>query len=387
MPGRRRLCLNRGLWGRSVVNRQKKVPVSIATTDVVEERQAFDYWRSTMMGGVDVTPLDSAMPFSAGRTVAASPYGAILHAFSDAYKLERTAQHVRRDGRDEVGITVVLSGNGYIEQGNNGALLRACDIAFHAWERPGGGGNLGRYEELRLTVPRSTFREAMGDTRAFGGRSFGATPLSGLFVAYLRTFAHTVGDMSEAETGIAIEGALHLLRGAVNGAAERTDGEELSRDALRSLALARIERCLHDPEFGPGRLAADLRISRSRLYAAFAGGGGDRCQDPGGAPRPRARSDRDDAADGRPGHVDHGRLRLHRPRCLQPRLPSPFRPLPAGTPHPGRRLTGSAAFTPRSTAARRGTAAAATLRSDPDSARPRRIAATPTRAIRICRGS
>ncbi|MCJ2136600.1 helix-turn-helix domain-containing protein [Methylobacterium sp. J-026] len=256
------------------MSRKKKVPVSTATTDVVEGKQAFDYWRSTIMGGVDVTPLDSALPFSAGRTVAASPYGAILHAFSDAYKLERTAQHVRRDGRDDVGVTVVLSGNGYIEQGNNGALLKAGDIAFHAWERPGGGGNLGRYEELRLTVPRSTFLAEMGDTRAYGGRRFGPTPLSGLFVTYLRAFAYSVADMSEAETGIAIEGALHLLRGAINGGAERADGEELSRDALRSLALARIERCLHDPEFGPDRLAADLRISRSRLYAAFAGGEG-----------------------------------------------------------------------------------------------------------------
>ena len=64
-----------------------------------------------------------------------------------------------------------------------------------------------------------------------------------------------------------------LLRGIIHG--HNPDAEQdISAYALRSLALARIERCLHDPAFGPANLVADLRVSRSRLYAAFAGGEG-----------------------------------------------------------------------------------------------------------------
>ena len=252
---------------------KKTVPVLVQTTKSVAQKQAFDFWRSAVMSGVDLTPLDSALPFSAGRKIAASKHGGIIHTVSGPYILERTTQHVRRDGRDDVGVMLIVRGHGYIEQGNNGALLNPGDITFHNWARPGAGGGLDDFEELRLAIPRATFQAQIGNVQDFGGLKLNATPLSGLFAAYLNAFANSIADMSEAETGIAVEGTLHLLRGVVNGQSERA-GAEISTDALRSLALAHIERRLHDAEFGPDLLAADLRVSRSRLYAAFAGGEG-----------------------------------------------------------------------------------------------------------------
>ncbi|MCJ2143183.1 helix-turn-helix domain-containing protein [Methylobacterium sp. E-066] len=225
------------------------------------------------MVGTEVAPIDPVLPFSAARTIVPSAHGAISHTVSDPYSLERTAQHVRRDGREEVGIMLILRGSGYIEQGNNGALLQAGDITFHAWDRPGAGAGLDNFEELRLTVPRATFLEQVGNMYDFGGRKLAVSPLSGMFSAYLQTFARSIQHMSVAETGIAVEGALHLLRGVSNGQEAREDGE-LSAEAVRSLALAHIQRRLHDPEFGPNSLAASLRVSRSRLYAAFSGGEG-----------------------------------------------------------------------------------------------------------------
>jgi len=225
------------------------------------------------MVGTEVVPIDPALPFSAARKVAVSTHGAITRTISDPYSLERTAQHVRGDGREEVGIMLIVRGSGYIEQGNNGALLHPGDITFHAWGRPGAGAGLDNFEELRLTVPRNTFLAHVGNMYDFGGRKIAATPLSGMFAAYLQTFASSISDMSAAETGIAVEGALYLLRGAVHGQEAPADGE-LSAEAVRSLALAHIQRRLHDPEFGPNSLAASLRVSRSRLYAAFAGGEG-----------------------------------------------------------------------------------------------------------------
>lgn len=249
------------------------VPIFFGTTESVEEKRAFDYWRNTVMATVDLEQLDLDRPFVARRMVAQSRFGGVFHTVSRPYSLERKPIHVRRDGRDDFGIMLVLKGRGYLEQGNNGTLLGVGDIAFQTWARPGGGGGLTDFEEIRLTMPRATFQSQIGDVGTFSGSRIPAGPLNELFAAYIRAFASSIHAMSEAETGVAIESALHLLRGIVHG--HRADaGHDLSTHALRSLALARIERRLHDPEFGPASLAADLHVSRSRLYAAFAGGEG-----------------------------------------------------------------------------------------------------------------
>lgn len=249
------------------------VPVFFGTTEVVEEKRAFDFWRSTVMSAADLERLDLDRPFSASRMIATSPHGGVFHTVSRPYSLQRTSSHVRRDGRDEVGILLALKGRGYMEQGYNGCLLEAGDISFQTWARPGSGGGLSDFEEIRLTVPRATFLSQIGDIQDLAGSKIAAGPLNDLYGAYMRAFAASVPNMTVAETGIAIESALHLLRGIVHGRTSRAD-HELSSNALRSLALARIEHCLHDPEFGPASLAADLRVSRSRLYAAFSGGEG-----------------------------------------------------------------------------------------------------------------
>lgn len=252
---------------------QDKVAVFFGSTDAVEEKRAFDYWRHTVMTTVDLEQLDPDRPFSASRMVAQSKYGGVFHTVSRPISLERTPHHVRRDGRDEVGILLALRGRGYVENGVNGALINVGDVAFQTWGQPGTGGGLTDFEEIRLTISRAMFQSQIGDVRAFAGTKIPAGPLNDLFSAYLRTFAASIHTMSQAETGIAIEGALHLLRGIVHGHAPHA-GEEISADALRSLALARIAHCLHDPEFRATTLAADLRVSRSRLYAAFSGSEG-----------------------------------------------------------------------------------------------------------------
>jgi len=255
------------------VSAKKTIPIFFRTTDSVGPKDAFDYWRSTVMAGTELAQLDSDQPFSASRKVAASRHGSVFHTISRPYSLERKPHHVRGDGREDMGIMLIIRGRGYIEQGNNGALLGAGDISFQTWGRPGGGGGLTDFEEIRLAVPRATFLAHIGNVDDFAGRKFAAGPLNDLFAAYLRAFAGSVEVMSDAETGIAVESALHLLRGIINGQNARGDGD-LSANALRSLALARIEHRLHDPDFGPDALAADLRVSRSRLYAAFSGGEG-----------------------------------------------------------------------------------------------------------------
>lgn len=195
------------------MNGKTTVPIFFGTTDVVEEKRAFEFWRDTVMATVDLKQLDPDRPFAARRMTAQSRYGGVFHTVSRPYSLEREAHHVRRDGRDEFGIMLVLKGRGYLEQGNNGTRLGVGDIAFQTWARPGGGGGLTDFEEIRLTMPRARFQSEIGDVRVFAGSRIPAGPLNELFAAYIRAFAASVHTMSEVETGIAIESALHLLGG------------------------------------------------------------------------------------------------------------------------------------------------------------------------------
>lgn len=252
---------------------KKAVQIFFGTTDCVEEKRAFDYWRSTVMSNVDLERLDLDRPFSASRMIAQSKHGGVFHTVSRPYSLERTPNHVRQDGRDEVGVMLVRKGRGYVENGRNGTVLGVGDIAFQTWGQPGSGGGLTDFDEVRLLIPHATFQAQIGNVRELVGSRIPAGPLNELFSAYLRAFSTSIHTMSEAETAIAIEGALHLLRGIVRGYTPGA-GDDISENALQSLAMARIERCLHDPTFGPANLVNDLCVSRSRLYAAFAGGEG-----------------------------------------------------------------------------------------------------------------
>lgn len=249
---------------------RETVPILVETTDAVEQKHAFDYWRSTVLARVDATPLAPDVPFAAGRRLAITRHGAVFHTLSNPIGVERTALHVRRDGRDDIAIVLLLQGSGYVEQGNGGALLSAGDVTVHAMDQLFAIGSRDSYEEIRLQVPRAAFLSQVGSVQAFAGRRLRATSLSGLFATYLRSFSETIGGLSEAEAGIALEGVLHLLRALADGQGEKA-GDDLSGDAVRALALAHIERRLHDPAFGPEALPAALRVSRSRLYAAFTG--------------------------------------------------------------------------------------------------------------------
>lgn len=225
------------------------------------------------MSSVDLQRLDLDRPFTASRMMAQSRHGGVFHTVSRPYSLERTPTHVRRDGRDEVGVMLVRRGRGYVENGRHGSLLSVGDIAFQTWAQPGSGGGLTDFDEIRLLIPYAKFQSQIGNIRDLAGSKIPAGPLNELFSSYLRAFSASVHTMSEAETDIAIEGALHLLRGLIHGHTAPA-GQDISAGALRSLALARIERCLHDPAFGPANLVADLCVSRSRLYATFSDGEG-----------------------------------------------------------------------------------------------------------------
>lgn len=249
----------------------RPITTLVQSTAEVEPERAFEFWRHTAlaMTGVVSSELDRAPSFAASRLVAAATHSTLLHTQSQTIDIARPAHQIRRDERDDMTIAVFLRGSGYVEQGNRGGRMAPGDISIVDTSRPYRAGGYEDYEEIRLITARSVFQTHVGEPEAFAGRLIGQGHLNTLLVAYLRTYAGQITALSDAESRIAVEGVLHLLRGFAGEPAET-----VASDALKSLAAVHIQRRLHDPAFGPEALCRSLHVSRSRLYSAFADDGG-----------------------------------------------------------------------------------------------------------------
>ena len=247
--------------------------VSRQSTAGIEPDSAFDYWRSTALECLAVAPVEDVGQFSAQRLRVVTSLGTLFHTHSSPIVVERQIQDIRRDGSNDVSLSLVLGGRGHHEQGNRGGVVERGGIGIVTLDRPFISGASETYEEMRLHISRSTFLAHVGSPKEVAGRTFTGSGLSELLAVYLRSFAGSVERMSAAEAAHAFEGALYLVRGVVNLGAT-VPSQDLSKTAVRSLVLAYMQRRLHDPSLDPAAISAALRISRTRIYIAFAPNGG-----------------------------------------------------------------------------------------------------------------
>lgn len=150
-------------------------------------------------------------------------------------------------------------------------MVGVGDIGFIRLDRPFAVGGLSPYRVLRFSVPRVNFEARVGNADALAGRRIRASPSPQLLTTYMHDVAQSATGMSEAEAGLAVEGALHIVRSLVG---DQNEGDRASSEALRSLSRVHIERHSHDASYGPRAMAAALNLPRSRLYRAFADGEG-----------------------------------------------------------------------------------------------------------------
>lgn len=247
------------------------VPSVIETTEHIEPKRAFDFWRSTALAPFgDVGRVHPRAPFRARRLAVTTADWTMTHTVSSPVSLRFATRHIVRNAPEMVVIGLAVEGVGYQEQRDRGARIASGDISFLARNRPFVAGAQSEYEEIRLAVPRQTFEAWMGTADVFEGRCIAGEPAKAAFEARFRAFAASVPWMSEGEALIAVEGILHLLRSLVPDAGGRST-IEASRDAVVSIARAQIERRLHDPSLCPREIQAALGVSRAQLYRAFEG--------------------------------------------------------------------------------------------------------------------
>jgi len=246
------------------------VPSVVETTDHVESKWAFDFWRSTALAPFgDVARVQPRGDFRARRLAVGTAEWILTHTVSSPVSLKIGARHIDRSSPEMVVIGLALDGIGYQEQADRGGRIATGGISFLSRGRPLLAGTQTDYEEIRLAVPRGAFETWIGDADAFAGRCIAGQPANAAFAACFRTFARSAAWMTGDEAGVAVEGVLHMLRGLARPPADRP-AVPVSRAAVLSLARAHIERRLHDPTLGPSEIQAVLGVSRAHLYRAFA---------------------------------------------------------------------------------------------------------------------
>ncbi|MDP4005632.1 helix-turn-helix domain-containing protein [Methylobacterium sp. NEAU K] len=250
------------------------VPSVVETTNHVEAKRAFEFWRCTALARFgDIGRPHPRECFSAKRLTVASGDWLLTHTVSSPVGVNLRSRHVDRNGREMVVIGLAVDGVGYQEQLGRGARLHAGDISFLSRAQPMMAGTQSDYEEIRLAVPRETFEARVGRVDALAGRSIGARAASAEFGARLRSVAESIAWMSESEAQAAVDGALHLLGCVVRDGAGDAD-TQVSQAAVESLARAHIARRMHDPDLNPQDIHVALGISRTSLYRVFAEAGG-----------------------------------------------------------------------------------------------------------------
>lgn len=258
------------------MSRLAVVPSVIETTDHVDPKQAFDFWRSTALAPFgDVTRVHARAPFRAKRLAVVGSDWILTHTVSSPVGLQFGKRHVDRQAPEMVVIGLAIEGTGYQEQRDRGARIGAGDISFLTRNQPFVAGTQSDYAEIRLAIARRTFEAWIGSADTLAGRAIACgaetarNPKRAAFESRFRALAASAAWMSESEADLAVEGVLHLLGNLTQDPDDRPKAE-LSREAVASLARAHIQRRLHDPDFGPRAICAALGLSRAHLYRAFA---------------------------------------------------------------------------------------------------------------------
>ncbi|KQP52543.1 helix-turn-helix domain-containing protein [Methylobacterium sp. Leaf108] len=245
------------------------VPSVIETTDRVEARWAFEFWRSTALAPFgDVARVRPDGPFRARRLAVAQADWVMTRTVSSPVGLTFGRRHVDRNAPETVVVGLGLDGLGYHEQRGRGGRIAAGTVSFLSRNRPFVAGTHCDYEELRLAVPRRTFEAWVGEADAFAGRLIADEAASGAFQTCFRAFAASVAWLSEDEARIAVEGVLHMLRNLARDP-HAPSGVQVSREAVLALARAHIARRMHDPGLDPDEIHTVLGLSRAHLYRAF----------------------------------------------------------------------------------------------------------------------
>lgn len=253
------------------------LPASRFHTGSLPRRERFGAWRESI--GVF---LDASRP----RTIAGRPFDAAIESYlldgvivgrcrANAQKFDRAPRRIARDGLDHYMIQVFLQGG--VEMGDRRHAIdyrTGAIVGFDLAER------LDSFNEdfdlVYAMVPRQLLAPRLATPDSLHGLvvspEIGAGDMAARFLRDLHALAPR---LSAREGEVMAQSLLGLVALAFDGATldrESETREVRHADLLRAQAI--IRQRLASPALGPGAIAAEMGISRTKLYAVFEPVGG-----------------------------------------------------------------------------------------------------------------
>ena len=136
----------------------------IQTTDAVSARDAWSYWKDTVLPTIEGIRVVEDRPFGTQRNITALTGGIIVDIASSPVLVHRSAQRLAHDYAGYVALTLFVKGHGLTDPRDiRGASLARGDVALCNLSRLYKSTGLTDYRELRFYMPRSSFGDKIGD--------------------------------------------------------------------------------------------------------------------------------------------------------------------------------------------------------------------------------
>lgn len=243
------------------------------TTESVAPRERFDFWHEvicTAFVRLEAETLPSQNPFHA--EIAHSDLGPLTlsRVRAEPHAVQRSTRLINEEPRDEVLVSVQLSGNAVIVQDDRQAVLAPGDFALYDATRPYDLVMREQFEMLVFQFDREFLMERCpSPERLTAVRMSNDTTVTAPVSSFLRAMEPLVVADENAVSRQLATSALDLLGVALADrfGTEGSSNTERTKHFLR--ACTYINAYASDPSLSPSRIAYSIGVSLRHLHAIF----------------------------------------------------------------------------------------------------------------------
>ena len=269
---------------------------SFSTADLPVAHQ-YDAYRAFLSPSFDVTATaGSTQGYRINRKAMRLSELMLVSCERDAFESTRAAGHIRRDQSDSFMVYCNLAGSTVMERDEEACDVRPGSLAIRDLSRPMRIRTDGD-KVIMLSVPRDKMTAMVGDTNPLHCHLSDGV-MSRLLVDHLVSVCRQMDGIDAAQGTRLVEVLELLLASALLPTRDKlAEAARPINELLRQRALRYMTCNLMAPTLTPDRIAAEIGVSRRKLYQLFEADGGVTHQ------IRRLRLERARAALADPGHV------------------------------------------------------------------------------------
>jgi AraC-like DNA-binding protein len=247
------------------------IPTIHFDTDALPESERFEQWRAAV-AAYDITRPGDDGSFQA--KVDAWTLGDMVVTSNrlDGARFVRSAEKIRADGIEHYSFFLLRQGSWTGDTGSGLLTIGPGQVVAFDLTRPMDcewtGGDC-----ITLSIARGALDAAMPRVPDLHGAALNGS-MGRLLADHLSSLVAALPGMEQGEVPAVVKATVGLLASCLAAMGKQAAPEDATGSAVRHRIRRHIDRHLAARDLTPGRICADLNLSRSTLYRAFAPHGG-----------------------------------------------------------------------------------------------------------------